>query len=248
MSSVCIEPCSPTKGRGVYGPGQIYLKMLPDGEPVQLTRDDQPKMGPVFSPDGSRIAYTVAPGQGIPWDTRAVPVFGGEPRPWLPNASGLVWIDKKNLLFSKHRNPFPLLALVTAEESRAGERDLYVPTHERGMVHRSYPSPDGKWALAVEMNYAGERLPCRLLPMDGSSHGQQVGPAGAECTFAAWSPDGKWMYFSLKAGGSFHAWRQRFADGQPDQLTSGPTDEEGIAMAPDGRSFITAVALKQSSV
>jgi len=39
-------------------PGQIYVKMLPDGEPVQLTHDDLPKMAPAFSPDGSRIAYT----------------------------------------------------------------------------------------------------------------------------------------------------------------------------------------------
>jgi hypothetical protein len=33
--------------------------MLPDGDPVQLTRDDLLKMSPVFSPDGSHIAYTV---------------------------------------------------------------------------------------------------------------------------------------------------------------------------------------------
>ena len=66
--------------------------------------------------------------------------------------------------------------------------------------------------------------------------GQQVGPP-RQCTFAAWSPDGEWMYFSSDAGGIFHIWRQRFPDGQPEQITSGPTEEEGIAMAPDGRSF-----------
>ncbi len=40
-------------------PRQVYVKMLPDGEPVQLTHDNLEKMSPVFSPDGSRIAYTV---------------------------------------------------------------------------------------------------------------------------------------------------------------------------------------------
>src|SRR5207302_6284296 len=39
--------------------GQIYVKMLPTGEPVQLTHDNRAKMSPAFSPDGSRIAYTV---------------------------------------------------------------------------------------------------------------------------------------------------------------------------------------------
>ena len=78
--------------------------------------------------------------------------------------------------------------------------------------------------------------------------GQQVGPSSGACTFAAWSPDGEWMYFDSDSGGAFHTWRQRFPDGQPEQITSGPTEEEGLAMAPDGRSFITAVGLTQSSI
>jgi hypothetical protein len=140
------------------------------------------------------------------------------------------------------------MAIVTAEESRAGSRDLYVPLHERAMAHRSYPSPDRKSMLLVEMNESGGFGPCRLLPLDGSSRGHLVGPPGGECMVAAWSPEGDWMYFSSNAGGAFHTWRQRYPDGQPEQITSGPTEEEGIAMAPDGRSFITAVGVKQSSV
>src|SRR5262249_11396870 len=46
------------------GPGQIYVKLLPDGDPVQLTDDALEKMSPVFSPEGTRIAYTAKP-----WDT-----------------------------------------------------------------------------------------------------------------------------------------------------------------------------------
>ena len=98
------------------------------------------------------------------------------------------------------------------------------------------------------MNERGAIVRCRLAPMDGSSTGQQVGPPSGACTFAAWSPDGDWMYFSSDSGGAFHTWRQRFPDGQPEQITSGPTEEEGLAMAPDGRSFITAVGLTQSSI
>jgi eukaryotic-like serine/threonine-protein kinase len=225
--------------------GQVYVKMLPSGEPVQLTRDDRTKMSPVFSPDGSRIAYSV---EGRPWDMWAVPVLGGEARLWLPNASGLVWIDKSKLLFSEIKDRRLHMAIVTSDESRAGSRDLFVPPHERGMAHRSYPSPDGKWMLLVEMNERGALDRCRLAPMDGSSTGQQIGPPSGSCTFAAWSPDGEWMYFSSNSGGTFHTWRQRFPDGQPEQITSGPTEEEGLAMSPDGRSFITAVGLTQSSV
>ena len=227
-----------------YGPGQIYVKMLPDGEPKQLTQDDYPKMSPVFSPDGSRIAYTV--NQALQWDTWVVPVLNGQAHRWLENASGLSWLDKQRLLFSEVKKDIHM-GIVTAEETRAGARDVYLPAGERGMAHRSYPSPDGKSALVVEMDRA-RWLPCRLVPINGSSAGRPVGPLGAGCTFAAWSPDGRWMYFSSSAGGTFHTWRQRFPDGQPEQITSGLTEEEGIAMAPDGRSLITSVALKQSVV
>ena len=225
-----------------FGRGEIYVKMLPGGEPVQLTHDGRAKMSPVFSPDGSRIAYTVVPS----FDTWVVPVLGGEPRQMLPNASGLTWIDGQHLMFSETKGGMHM-AVVTSTESRSEARDVYVPPRERGMAHRSYLSPDGKWVLLVEMDNGGW-LPCRLVPFDGSSRGKPVGPQGAGCTGAAWSPDGRWMYLTSDSGAQFHIWRQRFPDGVPEQITSGPTEEEGIAMEPGGKSLVTSVGLQESAV
>ena len=70
------------------GPGQIFVKLLPSGDPVQLTHDSTLKLGPAFSPDGSRIAY----GTVDPWDVWEVPVLGGQPHRLLANASSLTWI------------------------------------------------------------------------------------------------------------------------------------------------------------
>ena len=228
------------------GGGQVYVKRLPDGEPVQLTHDGADKMSPAFSPDGARIAYTTV-NAAFAWDTWVVPVLGGEPQQWMRNASGLVWTGPRHVLFSEMKKS-PHMGIVASEESRIGQHDVYLPAHEYAMVHRSYASPNGKWVLLVEMNQDHAWIPCRVLPMDGSSPGRQVGPPGAGCTFGAWSPDGKWMYVTSDAGGMHHIWRQRFPDGQPEQITFGPTAEEGIAMAPDGRSFVTAVALQNSSI
>lgn len=227
-------------------PGEIYVKPLPDGEPVQLTRDGMKKMSPVFSPDGSRIAYTVVAHGDYVWDTWVVPLIKGEPRLWLANASGLVWLDPRRILFSEVRQDIHM-GIVTADENRAGNHGVYLPAGRRGMAHRSYPSPDRKWAVVVEMD-RGNWLPCRLVPVDGSSPGNPVGPRNGVCTFAGWSPDGKWMYLNSSAGGGYHIWRQRFPDGVPEQVTSGPTEEEGIAIRPDGRSLITSVGLRQSVV
>ena len=68
------------------------------------------------------------------------------------------------------------MGIVAAEESRMGERDVYVPAHEHGMAHRSYLSPDGKWVLLVEMDQDHLWLPCRVVPMDGRLDGP---PGGA---------------------------------------------------------------------
>jgi Tol biopolymer transport system component len=223
------------------GLGEIYLKALPDGEPVQLTSDGSGKMSPVFSPDGSRIAYTTI--NGFVWDTWVVPVVDRTPRFWLANASGLTWV-RDRVLFSEvttglHMN------VVSADDKRRAVRAVYSPVGAGGMAHRSYLSPDGAWVLIAEM-VSPVWQPCRLVAMDGRSS-RPVGPPG-QCTSAAWSPDGKWMYFSSNGSGSFHIWRQRFPSGTPEQISLGATEEEGIAVSPDGRALLTSVGNRQSSV
>ena len=56
------------------------------------------------------------------------------------------------------------------------------------------------------------------------------------------------MYFGVDVAGSHHLWRQRFPDGKPEQITFGPTEEGGVAVAPDGRSLITSIGMRQSAL
>jgi Tol biopolymer transport system component len=240
------------RGRGRFGgsvaPGQVWVKTLPDGEAVQLTNTPFGKHTLAFSPDGTRISFTQVQGR-FTWNTYEVSLLGGQPpRLMLPNATGLSWIGNDRLLFSELREGIHM-SLATSNLSRTEKRDIYIPAdHTNGMVHRSSLSPDGRWVLAVEMD-SRWWVRCRLLPFDGSSSGREVGPEGS-CTAAQWSPDGRWMYFTVDAASSgFHVWRQRFPDGVPEQLTPrGASEEEGLAVASDGKSLITAAGAQQASI
>jgi dipeptidyl aminopeptidase/acylaminoacyl peptidase len=151
------------------------------------------------------------------------------------------------VLFSEMTGRGAQMSIVTSTESRAQHRNVYDPPPPDGMAHRSYLSPDGRWLIAVEMDIRSW-LPCHLVPFDRSSQGRPVGPVASQCTDAAWSPDGKWMYFTATTANGVHIWRQRFPDGTPEQITSGVSSEEGIQFSPDGRSFVTSIGTSQSTL
>jgi eukaryotic-like serine/threonine-protein kinase len=226
-----------------FGAGDIYVKLLPSGEPVQLTHDSKMKLSPAFSPDNSQIVYSIVG----PWDSYQVPVLGGDPHLLLPNSSSVTWIEGgKRVMFSEIKEGLHM-AVVAANEDRGNSQDVYVPAGGRSMAHHSYLSPDGQWVLIVEMDNRGEIQPCRVVPFQGLNTVKLVGPPTGECHAAAWSPDGKYIYVAAKTD-DFHLWRQRFPDGEPEQLTFGPTSQDGIAMAPDGKSLITSVGSEDQTV
>src|ERR1700683_745414 len=227
-----------------FGPGQVCVKFLPDGQPVELTHDASQKLNPVFSADSSLIAYGVVP----PWSVWEVPVLGGEPHLMFPNASSLTWIDDgKRLLFSEIKEDLHMV-LVTTDQGRGQRREVYVPPGTRSMIHHSYLSPDGRSVLVVEMGARGDLLPGRGVPFQGTGDVRVVGPADGFCTSGAWSPDGKWVYLAVIKEDKSHIWRQRFPSGEPEQVTPGPTTQEGIAMSADGKSLITSVGTEDSTV
>lgn len=223
---------------------QIYVKLLPRGEPIQVTHDPRPKYNVSFSPDGSRIAYTVLESGATAWNTYTVSSLGGSSRRLLSNAAGLIWLDGHRLLFSAV-DAGVHMGIVTATENQSDYRPIYFPQHDRAMVHYSFPSPDRKWALVVQMD--PDWQPCRLVHLGRNSQPPRVGPEGS-CTAAGWSIDGRWMYFAATVNGNSHLWRQHFPAGVPQQITFGPSEESGLAMAPDGRSLITSIGLEQSSL
>jgi DNA-binding winged helix-turn-helix (wHTH) protein/WD40 repeat protein len=224
--------------------GEIYVKILPDGEARPLSHDSRLKYALTFSPDGSEIAYTVL--EQSSFSTYTISVLGGDSHLLLRNAAGLTWLDTQHLLFSRTHSGLHM-GVVTSTVTGDDLRELYYPPHERAMAHYSYASPDRKSALVVEMNGQGEWDECRLISIEGTSPPIPVGPHGG-CTSAGWAPDGSWMYFVATVDGQSHIWRQQSPNSPPEQITLGPSEETGLAVEHDGRSILTSVGTDQSAI
>ena len=54
------------------------------------------------------------------------------------------------------------------------------------------------------------------------------------------------MFFSANTGNGSHLFRQRFPDGEPQQMTFGPTEQEGAVLDPAGKFLITAAGTEDS--
>jgi DNA-binding winged helix-turn-helix (wHTH) protein/Tol biopolymer transport system component len=226
------------------GSGFIYVRMLPDGEPKLISNDPRPKYNLAFSPDASRIAYTVWESDGF--STYSVSTLGGQPRLVLKNAAGLTWLGPHQYLFSRIRSGLHL-GIVTSSDVGEQVRELYYPQHERAMAHYSFASPDHASAIVVEMDEQGGWAPCRLVDLRRGTPTRYVGPLGP-CTYAGWSPDGSTMFFIATIDGHSHLWSQRTPDGKPQQITNDPSEEEGMAVEASGRSVITSIGVQESAI
>ena len=231
------------------GHGEIWLKVLPSGEPVRLTNAvDEPVWAPAFTPDSANVVFSQIDLNRTSWDTWTVPVTGqAVPTKLLPNAQGLTYIGPREVLYSEFGVGMHL-GVVTSRDDRSAHRQIYFPSHDRGMAHFSHLSPDRKSVLIVEMDPTGRFGPCRVVPFDGGSPGYAVGPAVGACVAAAWSPDGNSMYFSDIMSAGSHLWRQRFPHGEPQQITFGPGEEQGVFVTADGRSLLSSIGLTQSTL
>ena len=122
--------------------GQIYVKLLPNGDAVRLTNHAAPKLAPVFTPDGSRVAYTLLDRTRFPasWDTWTVPTQRrravaaaaqrGGPRVAGPDAPAVLG-DETARHSHGHRD---------VDRGRADHREIYFPrTSARWPTTRGRP-------------------------------------------------------------------------------------------------------------
>ena len=212
----------------------------------------------VLSRFGSRIAVhdkryiSRMVGSGAGWRTDATV---------MANAGALSWIDQRSVQSSR-RVLFSgadwrggsTLGVFTATETRAPTSGRLRPGR-REWWHGPPLVPLARPRVSSDRGDGHARLAGRagsflfngsLLP------GTPIGPPRSQCTDAAWSPDRRvwiWTCVGEYRQRLFSAiWRQRFPNGEPEQVTFGATEEQDRVRSRWTQALVALIGESQSTL
>ncbi len=230
--------------------GDLWLMPAAGGEARRITGHEAEDALPVFSPDGSQIAFNSRRTGGV-WQVFVMPVSGGVPRQITFNSEGssvVAWFpDAKSLLTTAVRDQVP-------HNYKPAQRFFRVNLVEREreeMLFDDYGaggslSPDGKKLLFTREDHEPYRL-----GYHGSQSGQvwlydlekktfrQILKAETGYRNPLWRPDGSGFYCLDSCEGAYNLAEHDFATGKTRLLTHGKSDNcYTPTLAGDGSSIV----------
>ena len=105
-------------------------------------------------------------------------------------------------------------------------------------------SPDGRQVVFTlsTLDLDGNRRRTDLWSVGADGKGlRRLTSHEAADTSAAFSPDGKWIWFLSSRGGSSQVWRLAVDGGEAEQVTKLPLDVGGFLLSPDGGKLAVAL-------
>ena len=239
-------------GEFFYSSGQIYVKLLPNGESVRLTNDADGKYragvhaGRLADRVYRRAHHGRFRGLGYLDRSRARGPADAVPaqRVWSHldrRAPGALFRDQ-----DRDRRPH-------GDRDRDGQRG---PKRGRSIFRRT----SSRWRTTHTRRRIVNRCsslrwtnPTRSINRAGCCHSMEAHRAGRSALRApARQPPGlrteRGCILGRGLDAAAHLWRQKFPDGRPEQITFGPIEEEGVALAPDGRSLVTSAGNRRSGI
>jgi Tol biopolymer transport system component len=207
------------RGIGVYH--------VADGQLDVLTEDGG--TAPVWSPDGSSIAYNVAP----PSDIRIVEVQTGEIRNvttdewndsvarWSADGTQLFFVSDRETDQSRDSSRTWVVSAEGGEPQVVGDDPVLAFAH--------WPSPNGEWLAYAAPDGGG----LHLSRADGSED-RLVHPTTPADMGASWSADSRGFVFSSAGEEPRDIFLMRVDAEAPQQLTDDPADDSAPNWGPPG--------------
>lgn len=234
--------------------GDIWISSSSGGEARRLTQNDAAERTPVFSRDGTQVAFASRRENNV-WQVFVMPVVGGNPRQVTFHSEGSVpvaWFPgDKALLVSGMRDQTPFQML---REDAACARFFRVELGERKpetLLFDEYGydaslSQDGRRLLFVRENHEAFRLGYRG-PMSPQIWLYDLDTRQYKCLLKGetgyrspvWTPDGKGFYCVDAAAGAYNLARYDFASGRLSSVGAlDGTDAGTPALSADGATLV----------
>jgi Tol biopolymer transport system component len=236
------------------GNEDLYLMRVGGRRAVLLTEDSEADdYAPAFSPDGNQIAFRSERGGGGIFvmdatgeSVRRLADAGFDPR-WSPDGTELVVAEEA----------------VTDPMSRNGDSRLWVIKLADGTRRLAAQadavggrwSPNGRRIAYWGLTSTSSR-DIWTVPSDGSGSSSPVNVTTDDAVDwgPAWSPDGRFLYFSSSRGGTMNLWRVRIDQesgrtlGEPEPITTPTAWSGNIEFAADGERLVFADQDERSTI
>jgi Tol biopolymer transport system component len=236
------------------GHKHIYLQSVSGQTPLDISGeastddDDQP----AFSPDGERIAFRSSrAGAGLfvmgrtGEAPRRVTQHGFRPA-WSPDGTRLVFAVENVELNPQNvarKSELWTVEVATETATRLFEGDAVMPAwspHDRRIAYTRRIGPPLQADIWTIPAAGGEPVP---ITTDSATDWNP-----------AWSPDGRYLYFSSDRGGSMNLWRVAVDEssgrclGEPEPLTAPAPLAAHASVSADGRRMVYTSALVTANI
>ena len=231
--------------RSLASISNIFLQRVGGGNPINLTKDPTlDDSQPAYSPDGQQIAFrSEREGGGIflmgstGESVRRLSEFGYNPA-WSPNGAVIVCATEKVENPIKHSGIASQLFRITI---LTGERQI-ISTGDA--VQPSW-SPHGTRIAYWGIPPGSAQRVLWTIPANGGTPVPVTNDAKLNWS-PAWSPDGKYLYFSSDLSGPLNVWRVPIDEssgkvlGPAEPLTTPSTSAGLLSFSRDGRRMVYA--------
>ncbi|MGI8898223.1 MAG: protein kinase domain-containing protein, partial [Pyrinomonadaceae bacterium] len=209
------------------GVPQVWIKSLSEGDPIQITFDEDPASRARWSPAGDEILYVRRPpGKASIY---SVSPAGGTPRKIIEGGRNPNWSGEgKRLVFERDYDVW------TANRDGSDQRriDGVPPTDFLAADRMPAFSPDGS-EIALFQNEKGPIGDYWIVPVSGGE--------ARRLTFdtifggaPAWTPDGRFIIFPSQRAGSMTLWRVPVTGGQSEPVLMSAGEDTEPEISRDG--------------
>jgi Tol biopolymer transport system component/DNA-binding winged helix-turn-helix (wHTH) protein len=215
------------------GTPQIWVKNLSFGDAVQLTSGPEAKSAPSWSID-DRILYTRHREDGAPVAVDWIDTQGTlDPTTIIePGGHGSYSNDGAQIVFERG------FEIWMADADGTNQRRIDGVPRRNWVFAWTYPvlSPDGQW-IAFYLQAVGILGDIWIVPASGGT-ARPLTQERQHTGKPIWGPDGRFVYFSSRRGGTWNLWRVSVDGGAIEAVTSGVGEDREPAISRDGSILV----------